>query len=146
MRTPQRYSILLALSLVNACVLTDAANASSQKPTKCPSVSALQTIRIQKNDLFEIKPGRWTCCNANGFPYYVDGTWGMRKFVSHYDTNDKWAFSLHEIQANSAEESLKKFNKDLYTLTFAYGPTKAMQSWYCSYFSSSGDVGVWLRD
>lgn len=120
--------------------------AFADKPKKCPSVSDLKKIMVKLSDVFEKEPGTQKCCTANGFPYWEKGRWGVVEFIDSYGTENTWAVSLHDVSADNAEEALKSTNYGLLELRFAYGPANNFGHWYCSYYSSQGDVAVWLRN
>lgn len=143
--THSNYASII-LFITSACFLPIALAsnpAQVTKPNKCPGIAALQSIHIQKSDLIEIEHERWDCCTADGHRYHVDGKWAVREYISHYDTNDQWALSLHDVIANNAEEALQETNKGLSTLTFAYGPSNYMGHWSCGYYSAVGDAAAW---
>lgn len=145
MKLINRYNVLL-IFIINFGFLSDVL-AQSQKPKKCPSLSSLQTVQIQESDLIEKEPGRMACCTPNGFPYWVDGKWSIHDYVNNYDTENKWALSFGDVQANNSEQALQKYSKNLSTLSFESGPHRgSMGGWYCSYRSSEGGAVTFLKE
>lgn len=142
-----KLSYILLLLIINFCFLPNVL-AQAENPKKCPSVSSLQTIKIQESDLIEKEHGRSVCCDANGFPYWVEGKWGIHEYVSYFDTENKWGLGFPDFQTNRSEEALQHYNKALSSLTFDSGPTRnrgPMGGWSCYYRTMEGSTSASLQ-
>ena len=142
-QTQHNYITIMLFSI--CCLLLIALvtqNAIAAHPEKCPSTLALQHINIQKSDLMELRTSSTSCCTANGFPYTIDGEWGIKEYTNNYDTEDTWVLRLHSVIANNQEEAFLKMQRTLPTLKLSYGPLSYMGRWSCGYYSTAGNVGV----
>lgn len=143
-RMQRNYSSVLLIMITNFIlpVVLSSNAAFATKPEQCPSAAALQNSSIQKEDLIEITPPRTTCCTTSGFPYTLDGEWGIKQYINNFGTNGSWSLGLHNVIANNREEAFPKMINGLATLKFASGPYSYMGRWSCRYYSYWGDVGV----
>lgn len=103
---------LLALSFSHLC----SANITA-KPASCPRVEVIKAQGLTQAGL-----------SMGGQDYIV-------YHVSHYDLNQKWAFALAYIGANSEQEAVHVGNKMLSTLSGNPGPLPDDHNdgWLCHY-------------
>ncbi|MHB1947997.1 MAG: hypothetical protein ACYCQI_07795 [Gammaproteobacteria bacterium] len=136
----------LLLLLLSCSISSYVFPAPLQKPIQCPSPDFLKRQLVLKEDFYEIEPPKEKCCDANGFPYKVDGKWGIKEYEGSYGTENKWSFGLHTFTANNYEQAFSAVVRTIFSLRFYSGPVQYMGRWYCTYLSENGDVSTTLID
>ena len=109
MKLMNKKMMLITLAMLTAPV----AFAGNYKESACPKMAVIQTIGI---DVVEREP---------------DGKWAGRK-NDNYGTKANWEFFVGPIQAESADEALKKANDALKYLKFL-GESKGPPWGFCNY-------------
>ena len=116
----------------------------SAKPDKCPDAAIVQRNSMSESNMVEDVHGRETCCDANGFPYHIDGEWSVN-YIDYFDTAYRWSLHTSTLFVDNAHEALVEVRRKLTGLIFAGGPYVEMGNLYCEYQSVEGGVSLSYR-
>ena len=117
--------VKILTSIIATTLLTlSTAHALPPKPDKCPSVSALQSIALERAEKDN------------------DGKWGAGVMRNNYDTKDSWTFVVGDIQADDESDAMNKARDAMTSLHFSEGPKPMFDMWFCMYKNDKNYVSV----